>query len=83
MTQIRKPLDLNRTHTVGRFLNENPEAKKFVNRHRDEKVRHAFHNLGTEENKQHVTRRGGIATRFGSMLGRSTGFNISCKARAV
>ncbi|KGV49425.1 hypothetical protein [Burkholderia pseudomallei] len=83
MTQIRKPLDLNRTHTVGRFLNENPEAKKFVNRHRDEKVRHAFHNLGNEENKQHVTRRGGIATRFGSMLGRGTGFNISCKARAV
>lgn len=83
MTQIRKPLDLNRTHTVGRFLNENPEAKKFVNRHRDEKVRHAFHNLGNEENKQHVTRRGGSATRFGSMLGRSTGFNISCKARAV
>lgn len=32
MTQIRKPLDLNRTHTVGRFLNENPEAKKALNK---------------------------------------------------
>lgn len=30
--QIRKPLDVNRTHTVGRFLNENPEAKKALNK---------------------------------------------------
>ncbi|KGW52300.1 hypothetical protein [Burkholderia pseudomallei] len=78
-----KNQDLTRYKTVGAFLKAYPEAKKVVNRYINERVRHAFHNLGNEENKQHVTRRGGIATRFGSMLGRGTGFNISCKARAV
>ncbi|CAI8960143.1 MULTISPECIES: hypothetical protein [Burkholderia] len=82
MTQIRKPLDMNRTHTVGRFLNENPEAKKFVVGERRNALR-KFHSLGNEENKQHVTRRGGVATRFGSMIGKGAGFDISCKARAV
>ncbi|MEX3629903.1 MAG: hypothetical protein VB138_10915 [Burkholderia sp.] len=56
MTQIRKPLDLNRTHTVGRFLNENPEAKKALNKrefgHTKAHVgvpRHTFHSSSRDE----------------------------------
>lgn len=77
MTQIRKPLDLNRTHTVGRFLNENPEAKKIVVANRRNALRSFFH-LG-EQNKHEFN--GGV--RRGSMLGRGAGFDICCKARAV
>ncbi|KVF22775.1 hypothetical protein [Burkholderia cepacia] len=56
MMQIRKPLDTNRTHTVGRFLNENPEAKKALNKreygHTKASVgvpRHSFQTSSREE----------------------------------
>ncbi|KWO18371.1 hypothetical protein WM27_21000 [Burkholderia ubonensis] len=77
MTQIRKPLDLNRTHTVGRFLNENPEAKKVVVGNRRNALRAFFH-VGPDNR---MPFNGGV--RRGSTLGRGTGFDISCKARAA
>ncbi|AOJ66454.1 hypothetical protein WJ32_29245 [Burkholderia ubonensis] len=77
MQQNKKELNIDRTHTVGRFLNENPEAKKIVVANRRNASRSFFH-LG-EENKSEFN--GGV--RRGSTLGRGAGFDISCKARAA
>lgn len=73
-----KNQDLARYKTVGAFLKAYPDAKKVVNRYINERVRTAFDNIGPDNR---MPFNGGV--RRGSTLGRGTGFDISCKARAA
>ncbi|AQQ19842.1 hypothetical protein [Burkholderia cenocepacia] len=77
MQHNKKELNIARTHTVGRFLNENPEAKKIVVGNRRNTQRAFFH-IGPDNR---MPFNGGV--RRGSTLGRGAGFDISCKARAA
>ncbi|VWC96054.1 hypothetical protein BCO18175_03715 [Burkholderia contaminans] len=77
MQHNKKELNIARTHTVGRFLNENPEAKKVVVSNRRNTQRAFFH-IGPDNR---MSFNGGV--RRGSTLGRGAGFDISCKARAA
>ncbi|OXI42131.1 hypothetical protein [Burkholderia aenigmatica] len=77
MQHNKKELNIARTHTVGRFLNENPEAKKIVVGNRRNALRAFFH-IGPDNR---MPFNGGV--RRGSTLGRGAGFNISCKAAAA
>lgn len=77
MQHNKKELNIARTHTVGRFLNENPEAKKVVVGNRRNALR-SFFNIGPDNR---MSFNGGV--RRGSTLGRGAGFDISCKAAAA
>jgi hypothetical protein len=69
--QARRECNVDRTHTVGQWLNANPDAKRMFNAGILKRDQREFLHL--------VPGAGGRRAE----LGAGVGFDISCKARAV